>query len=251
MTSKSPMYDLSGLSFILHYRKDSEDREQNLRRVLSFLRSNFIAEIVVIVDEKVIDRDSFIWIKEYSDQLLVCLNNDEFRKAYCYNDAAKEAKGNILCFWDVDVIVDPKFVWESYLKLDRGECDHVYPFNGTFIDVQKLLFPWLESSHFEMIKGLWREKDEDLHFASGESPGGCNMITREAFEKIGGYDKGFIGWGFEDTDFMQRSKRVNNVFRIMDEDAICWHMHHDQAIRTENPHYTNNLLLYNRNANRL
>jgi predicted glycosyltransferase involved in capsule biosynthesis len=248
-TSKSPKYDLAGFSFILHYRKDSADREQNLRRILKFLRDNFIAEIVIINDEKNIDNPP-TWIKEWADQLLICHNDDEFRKSYCYNEAASKAKGDIFCFWDVDVMVDPKFVWESYLRIDRGFQDHIYPFNGTFIDVQKLLFPWLENYHFDQMMGLWGDKDEDLHFASGESPGGCNMITREAFEKIGGYDQRFIGWGFEDTDFMQRSKKMNRVSRIMDDDAICWHFNHE-AIRTENPHYMRNLLIYNENVNKL
>ena len=248
-TSKSLIYELKGLSFIIHYRKDSEDREQNLRRILKFLRSNFIAEIVVVNDERNIDNPP-TWIKEWANQLLICHNDDEFRKSHCYNKAASKAKGDILCFWDVDVMVDPKFVWESYLKLDRGECDHIYPFNGTFIDVQKSRFSLLENNHFNILNCLLEDKSEDLHFASGESPGGCNMITREAFDKIGGYDHRFIGWGFEDTDFMQRSKRGNSVSRIMDNDAICWHFHHD-AIRTENPHYMRNLQIYNENVNRL
>jgi len=252
-TSQSPKYDLKynlfGVSFILHYRKDSEDREQNLKRVLKYLRDNFIAEIVVISDERCSHTAPDLkWVKKYADQILICINDDEFRKAYCYNQAADKVKGDILCFWDVDVIVDPKFVWESYLKLDRGECDHIYPFNGTFIDVNKEMFSELLDQKFDLLNELYRQKHEWLEFASGESPGGCNMITYEAFEKIGGYDERFIGWGFEDTDFMQRSKRVNSVSRIMDDDAICWHMHHDQAIRTENPRYMRNLQIYNENV---
>jgi hypothetical protein len=28
------------------------------------------------------------------------------------------------------------------------------------------------------------------------------VVTREAFEKVGGFDTGFVGWGFEDTAFV-------------------------------------------------
>jgi predicted glycosyltransferase involved in capsule biosynthesis len=116
------------------------------------------------------------------------------------------------------------------------------------LDVQKSKFDLLiPDPDFETLCGLWKDRKEGIDFASSVSPGGCNMITKEAFEKIGGYDERFVGWGFEDTDFMERSQLVNRLSRMNDNDAICWHMHHDQAIRENNPHYLNNLKIYRNN----
>ena len=36
--------------------------------------------------------------------------------------------------------------------------------------------------------------------------GGCLMVRREAWEKIGGYDEGYEGWGMEEHDFIERLK---------------------------------------------
>jgi predicted glycosyltransferase involved in capsule biosynthesis len=250
-TLQSPKYEMPELAFILHYRKDSEDREKNLRNVLKFLKENFEANIVVVAEH--LQRfDAPHWIvRNFKVRCTSWLNDDEFKKCKSFNDGAAETTEKILCFWDVDVIIDPKFINTSYQIILEGKADHVYPFNGTFIDVNKELFPELLDQKFDLLNELYRQKHEWLEFASGESPGGCNMISREAFERIEGYDERFIGWGFEDNDFYQRSLKANNLLRFSDPDAICWHMHHDQAIRTENPHYMRNLQIYNENVNRI
>lgn len=247
-TSKYPKFDVSEMVFILHYRKDSEDRERNLREVLKFLKENFKASMKVICDQSP-DDEIPVWITtDGKTPLMIAPNNDHFRKSMCFNMVAEKSPQKILCFWDVDVIIDPVNIKKSYDSLMEGKADHVYPFNGLFINVNKAMFPNLLNQDFDNLYSLYKQGHDWLEFASGESPGGCNMITREAFEKIGGYDERFIGWGFEDTDFFHRSLKVNRLGRITDEKAICWHMHHDQAIRLENPHYQNNLKIFNENA---
>lgn len=251
-TSKSPTYDLSDLTFILHYRKDSEDREHNLRVILKFLSENFDnSNLIVVNDFKLCDdnHDTRWTCQEFNTVNITIFNYDEFKKAYSYNYAAKHSPGDILCFWDVDVLIRPEFIVTAYNEIKNGTASHIYPFNGTFIDVQKSIFDRATKYDFDYLEWHWKEKTDAVQFASGESPGGCNLISREAFERMGGYDERFIGWGFEDTDYFYRSQKVNTVARLMMPDAICWHLHHDQAIRTENPHYENNLRIFN--ANRL
>lgn len=254
MTSLSPKFDLPELSFILHYRKDSEDRENNLRTTLKFLRENFTSDIIVIWDD--VERnwytDTLNWISFYAKVKL--LNNpDDFKKSESFNGGASFTEKKILCFWDVDVLISPGYIKIAYARILNNYEDHVYPFNGTFIDVQKSKFHLLENWDFafENFERNWSSDVENYHFASGESPGGCTMISREAFERMGGYDERFIGWGFEDTDFLYRSRKVNRVGRVMMDDAICWHMHHDQAIRLENPHYQRNLQIFNENCSKV
>lgn len=188
-------YNLYELSVILHYRKDSEDRENNLISVLKFLYDNFVVkEIIVVNDDKHLDSDLELISKEYPFKRMHLPNEDHFRKSSSFNGAAESAKGLILAFWDVDVLIDPRYVDEAYNKILTNKADHVYPFNGTFIDVQKDIF--IENENFDLndyyIK--WKAGHESFHFASGESPGGCNLISKTEFWKIGGYDERFVGW---------------------------------------------------------
>lgn len=238
------------LSIIIHYRKDSDDREKNLRTLLRFLSTNFITkDIIVVNDERNFNGKNPKWIQEYAT--LFCIeNDDEFKKSFCFNYGALAATGEVLCFWDVDVLIDPEAITEAYDDIfSRKEFDHVYPFNGTFVDVKREeieKFIVDSTVDFSGLFEAWKSGNTSYEFASGESPGGCNLISRKAFSRIEGYDHRFIGWGFEDTDFLNRSRRVNRL-KYFNDNSVCWHTHHENAIRTENPHYNNNIRIYNEN----
>ena len=49
-------------------------------------------------------------------------------------------------------------------------------------------------------------------------------ISRETFEKLGGFDESFKGWGGEDTDFGLRLEKRGAVIRY-NPAAICYHYH--------------------------
>jgi predicted glycosyltransferase involved in capsule biosynthesis len=229
--------DLSKTSIIIHYRKDSEDRAFNLKTIVRFLSNNVnYGELIIINDSSEIDPEMHSF-SDKNGKYLFFKNDGHFKKAYGFNEAASIAKCDILCFYDVDILIEPKYIKMSQDAIIKGEFDHIYPFNGTFINIKKENFnEFLDDFNFSIMKGLTSNE-----LASSTSPGGCNLISRQAFSKIGGYDQDFVGWGFEDTDFFERSKKINRVKYLDDVDAICWHLEHDNAIRVENPHYNNNL----------
>lgn len=61
-------------------------------------------------------------------------------------------------------------------------------------------------------------------------------LSRELYLRIGGFDEGFVRWGYEDTDFTYRIYRHfgrdNRHFRY-DPDAVCYHMPHFRDWATE------------------
>lgn len=240
------------INFIVYYRKDTQDREFNLKQSVHYLFTKFPKSLITIIhDGPAPDTDFVKYLRNCPLNVKASFieNHGEFRKSQAYNVGAEATQAPVLCFWDVDVLIDERFIHKAYTAIVEGHSDHVYPFNGTFVDVQKDLFSdFLTRYNFSHVEKLWNAKHPSLHFASSESPGGCTMIGRGAFVKMGGYDDRFIGWGFEDTDFLYRSRKVNRVAYLQDENAICWHLHHDNAKRMENPHYHENLRIFNHNA---
>jgi predicted glycosyltransferase involved in capsule biosynthesis len=252
----SQKFRLPNLSIILHYRRDCDDREFNLKTTLKFLKSNFVvSDIVVIVDEKIHSRENYPkWIEEYAKVILV-ENDDEFKKSYSYNVGANSTNGDVLCFWDVDVLIEAVCISTSYDSISVWKThDHVYPYDGTFVDVKKNYFcEFLDNYDFDKLKNELQSFDlgyfnGNVHVISTNSPGGCNLISREAFNRIGGYDERFVGWGFEDTDFRDRSMKINRV--KYQSDNVLWHLehttHNDQD-RSKQPHYLNNMNTYMKN----
>jgi predicted glycosyltransferase involved in capsule biosynthesis len=240
---------MKNTTFIIHFRRDCEDRIFNLKTILKYLYSNNPLEIIVINDDNVVD-PIMKWVKtEYPTiKLLFCENEDEFKKSYCFNMSALQSTGDVLCFYDVDVLVSQAQLEESQNLILSGQADHVYPFNGIFIDVKKKFFPmFIDTFNFVTLNNEVTDTtlgfyNGNINIISDKSPGGCNLISKKAFQKIGGYDENFIGWGFEDTDFRERSKKKNNV-RYLEGDKYLYHLEHithcDQD-RSQQPYYGNN-----------
>lgn len=244
-------------SYIIHYRKDSEDRKFNLETILRYLSTvvSNCKEIIVINDDAVLDKELLELRDTYPyANFFFFKNEDEFKKSAAFNFGAGMATGDIFCFYDTDVLIDDVYLCDSSEMIELGEADHVYPYNGVFVDIEKEEFPkFLE--HFNLshlVRGLQESTigwhGNNMTVASTTSPGGVTMISRAAFDRMNGFDENFVGWGFEDTDFERRSRKVNIVSRIIAKDAICWHLHHDNARRLENTHYHRNLQIFNRNC---
>lgn len=58
------------------------------------------------------------------------------------------------------------------------------------------------------------------------STGGCNVVTREAYERGGGFDPRFPGWGFEDAAFDLAMQTLVGPATWLDAQAVhLWHPH--------------------------
>ncbi len=245
--------NLLNTSFIIHFRRDSDDRVFNLRCILKYFH-NFInyGELFVVNDDAEQDPEIKNISVEYPNVKLAFLKNSgSYRRTECFNKIASIATKKVLCFYDTDTLVKPKYLFQSEYSILNGIFDHVYPYNGLFVDVKKSSRETLANYDFEKMESLLLNRhlgydNENLNVVHNSSVGGIVMISNEAFSKIGGYNSNFIGWGCEDVEIERRSKIQNKVGRLSNDDAICWHIHHDNTIRTESDDYKNNInLLYN------
>jgi hypothetical protein len=64
---------------------------------------------------------------------------------------------------------------------------------------------------------------ERKHYNRSYPGGGLLVLTRAAWEAVGGYDEDFIGWGYEDSDFNLRLLRHSAWDRIP---GRAWHLFH-------------------------
>ena len=124
-----------------------------------------------------------------------------WRKAWAFNQGAREAGGEILVFHDGDILC-PAAYGQSLLSEMT---------NHGAASIQRFLF------------NLSRAQTESM-FRTGEWPvdirpervrqnweGGTIAIRRDAFFDIGGYDEAFVGWGGEDNEFYNRCSNVGHL----------------------------------------
>lgn len=90
-----------------------------------------------------------------------------------YNEGASLAKGKYLCFLQPDVFVHEDWLKAMRFYLEKGLADVVFP--DQFPQTREYI---LDSYDMTM--------EEGMKYGGRES--GCLMITREAFDKTGGWD---------------------------------------------------------------
>lgn len=241
--------DLNDIGLMIHFRRDVDDRFRNLEMVVKFYRDNSEnLEIVIVNDDKELDRGVKDLCKKYSCKGLFMENSDVYWRTKAFNEASKVLQSNYIIAGDTEVIVDPKFILEAKEEFD-GAIGIVYPYNGMFIHLKQQMFEKfaIDQSLFDLLdksqtlKPIPYDQNENFLVAHPHSKGGMVMFSREAFEDCNGYNPNFKGWGYEDDEILARFQKSGwGVTRVEDKDAIAWHLPHENTVREKHPYYENN-----------
>lgn len=128
-----------------------------------------------------------------------------------------------LVFHDADMIVPVEAMLAAIEAVERGAA-LVVPFTrlvGLTGAASELVMegrspfgPW----GADQIDLLWERK----------SQGGVNVLRREAFETVSGFDERFAGWGGEDAGFVAAVETLVGPVEYVESTAIhLWHAHAD------------------------
>lgn len=244
------MEPLNDIGMVIHFRKDVPDRLRNLETVLKFYKNTGL-EIVIVNDDS--EPDSCL--KELHDiygcKILFLENTDIYHRTLCFNKGAKEIKSSILIAGDTDVIVSIKYLQQAadIIKNDKN-IGIVYPYNGMFVHiVNDMAKAFIESlniglmeSKIDTIKPETYFTTKDFLVAHPHSKGGMIMFDKDIFIKCNGYNPNFRGWGYEDDEIANRFQKLGyTISRVLDIQAIAWHLPHENTVREKHPYYYENL----------
>jgi hypothetical protein len=135
-------------------------------------------------------------------------------RAPAVNDAARKAGD-----WDVAFIADCDTIpdHDSILRAVwwvQHTGGGARPHDERFMLTQ-------QGSIAAMQRGV--EALEDRHFNRQWAGGGLDVVTREAFDAVGGFDERYHGWGYEDSEFHVQLV-VHRRWDRLPGDA--WHLWH-------------------------
>lgn len=179
MHPMNPIVD--DISYIICYRESSAERRQALQFVLKRLRASFPSIELLIVEqdaEQKLELDDGLNVRH-----LFIYNSGLFNRSWAFNCAAKHTEKGILVFADVDIFLEK----DGYLKCFEA-TEHFEAITPNKVEISNVAISDNTDDAVQLIN-----KRELYSFA-----GGMLVVTRDAFDKIGGWDERFEGWGGED-----------------------------------------------------
>jgi len=187
--------------------------------ILGLLRSTRIPDELVIVLINEPERE--VMKTPFPIRQIVLHTEMELPLAAARNLAARHATGSLLVFLDVDCIPAADLIdqYDTHQKesfLINGEVRYL-PKGATelpdFMDhLETLSEPDPVRSEMDQLP---HELFWSLNFA-------CSAAD---YQKIGGFDEAYTGYGAEDTDFAFKARTVN--IGMLKIPAMAYHQHHD------------------------
>jgi GT2 family glycosyltransferase len=107
---------------------------------------------------------------------------------------------NILVFCDAHIIMKQNWLKELLTAFQSSEVSAVCPGIGHFDPNKPVGYGQTWNENLEVY---WLKKPKELEEIP-LGPGGCIAIRKTVFDSVGGFNKDFVSWGFEDVELSLR-----------------------------------------------
>lgn len=150
----------------------------------------------------------------------------KFNRSKAINRAAVAAGDwDVAHIGDSDTIVDPRSVYQAIENAQQSGCEFWLTY-----DVYHYLRRDMTDLIMDGYMGWWEAGSE---WSMTNTCSSSLVVTRRLWDDVGGFDEGFIGWGFEDIAFSLKCQTFGNgLGRIGQSNA--YHLHHQPS--AENDH---------------
>ncbi|HMP85566.1 MAG TPA: glycosyltransferase family 2 protein [Candidatus Paceibacterota bacterium] len=188
---------------------------------------------VIVVDNASTDGTAE-YLEKFEHKIVIIKNDKNLGFAKACNQGAKIAKGEYLLFLNNDTVVTEN--WLNILVTEM-DMDHEVGIIGP-----KLLYPDNTIQHagiifyedkmpYHIYKGaqcdkIYTNKKREFQCLTGA----CLMVRREVFERVGGFEEGYIN-GLEDIDLCLKIKN-RNLSMLYCPESVIYHFESKTAGRS-------------------
>ena len=216
-------------TIVISYFKSCPFREKNLRLIVSLINE---ANIPIIIVEQV-GGDSSKKTEVISNGKLTHVSyfcESSFHKSKLYNMSIDYVKTEYVWFLDADVILPFK---DIISRIHSQEL--IRPMGGVYLLNKEDSLKVLKNKSINISK-------ESLCNYFGKH---SFIIKRSSFLNCGMFDDKFIGWGWEDLDFVQT--KASHIDPFVFEDLMGFHLFHPAA-KKENERANYNIYIENKKS---
>lgn len=166
------------------------------------------------------------------------VDTGDFNRSAAINQAARDA-GN----WDVAVIADAD-TWVPRRQLDKAV--QLARRTGKLVSALSSVIELTEDSTLTILQGhpVWPQhlSVDKCRTDDAVTQSSIIVVPRVLWERIGGFDEKFVGWGGEDNAFWQAARIIAGPPLRIDGAAFhLWHPSTDVIARKMDPNYRANL----------
>ncbi|MGA5297684.1 galactosyltransferase-related protein [Streptomyces koyangensis] len=217
-----------GLSFVLAYRAGPSDphRVRNLLACLAALGRQDVPRSgyrVIAVEQDVRPRLREL-VEPLVDDYVFAPNPGAYNYAWGRNIGVRAAPGRgPVCLLDIDMVVPEDFVRKCRDTMG-GEVGAVLPYDEVlYLDERSssAVVGGLAASRSVLPAGALRGS------FLREVRGGAVVVDRAVYERIGGQDERFRGWGDEDNEFYRQLRAVTEMRRLP---GVMHHLDHPRPV---------------------
>ncbi|MGG4451267.1 glycosyltransferase family 2 protein [Brevibacillus porteri] len=189
-TSQMPL-----ISIIIPVKNEGDNVRSTITSLLN-TRTTYPYEVIV-VDDASTDNGCHFLQGQGQNEKIKLITTEGIGAAAARNLGVNHARGNYFIFCDAHLSFENFWIDRMMELILTKKADGVAPGIASMTEPHKIGYGQNLNQKLEIT---WYPKP------TGPAPvailpGGCFLVTREAFMKVGGFDRGFRIWGFEDIEF--------------------------------------------------
>lgn len=218
--------DLRELTFCIPIRIESEYRRLNLCCLLAYITRHFDTRILILEAD---DKRKFTPETASPVRYLFIEDHDRvFHRTRYINRMLSLVETPYAAVWDTDAIAPHEQIYAGYELLKHGRATLVYPYSGLFIAVCESMSALFRSTlDLDMLQAPYLHRNLlNGYYAVG----GAYMVSVRDYQKAGGENEFFYGWGPED---MERKARLEILeYTVGRIDGLLYHLYHTRGLNS-------------------
>ena len=153
---------------------------------------------IIIIDDESVDGSCRFLAEDASYAGIKHLSCPGLGAARARNLGASAATGEFLIFCDAHITVPEGWLEKLLATFQRPGVDAVSPAIGSLVNPVATGYG---QTWNERLEAVWLPPPRNMGITPVPLlPGGCLAVRAEAFRRVGGFDSGFIVWGYEDVE---------------------------------------------------